>query len=444
MPSDETVPVIREGEAAPQAVVLRWITGTSSAGVFVLRKGFCRIGSAEDNDLVVRDSTVSRHHAELALTMEGVGVRDLSSRNGTYYLGQKIERVVLSPGARLGIGNAVLAIEPYLEDDALAPFHGDSYRGVVGLAPAMQRLFAMLTRLERSRVPILLQGESGVGKEVVARAIHDGSVGDKGPMVVVNCGAIPRELIGSELFGHKRGSFTGAVSDRSGAFDEADGGTLFLDEIGELPLDMQPALLRALESGEIRPIGAEKSHQVKARVVSATHRDLEADVAAGRFREDLYYRLCVVKLLVPPLRERLVDIEHLAQRFAQQAGAGDLPRPVLEALKARHYKGNVRELRNVVHAYGALGVLPLEGGVRRAPLDLALRELAERPEHYATLKDELIDQFSRLYIKGLLERTAGNQTAAARLAGMDRTHFGRLTAKHLEGRSYGRQPGDPE
>src|SRR5262249_27269355 len=232
------------------------------------------------------------------------------------------------------------------------------YRGMIGASLAMRRLFGALARLEGSLVTVLITGESGVGKELVARALHEGSSVASGPLVTVNCGAIAPDLVASELFGHRRGAFTGASDARRGAFESADGGTLFLDEIGELPLDVQPMLLRALESGEVRAVGADRSTMVRVRVIAATHRDLRTEVRASRFREDLYYRIAVVELAVPPLRDRIEDVEDLANRFADAAGIGALAPEVIGRLRARRWPGNVRELRNVVQAFAALGRLP--------------------------------------------------------------------------------------
>jgi transcriptional regulator with GAF, ATPase, and Fis domain len=431
-PRDETATHARTGtQARPLEVIVR-VSGAPAAPAEVrLRAGTCLIGSAPTCDIVVNDPTVSRTHLELHLVPEGVGVRDLGSRNGTFYLGQRVEKMILRPGARLELGSAVVAVEP----DAAAlssesAYDREDYRGAVGRSLAMKRLFGTLQRLEGSLVTVLLEGESGVGKEVVARAIHSGSRVADGPLVTVNCGAIARELVASELFGHKKGAFTGATDHRTGAFDEAGDGTLFLDEIGELPLDLQPALLRVLETGEVRPVGGDRAHNVRVRIVAATNRDLLKEVAAGRFREDLYYRLAVVRLPIPPLRERPDDVEPLAQRFAESVGLEALPAAVLEGLKSRAFPGNVRELRNAVHAFAALGVLPLPTQRPGSTLELALSELVDTSRPYADLKDELVDRFTRLYLKALLARTGGNQSAAARLAGLDRTHMGRLVSKH--------------
>lgn len=293
----------------------------------------------------------------------------------------------------------------------------------------MRKLFAKLRRLEGSLVTVLLEGESGVGKEVLATAIHQASSRAIQPFVELNCGAIPRELIGSELFGHKRGAFTGAVDARRGAFDSADGGTLFLDEIGELPLDLQPVLLRALESGEIRPLGSDEPHKVDVRVLAATNRRLEDDVEAGRFRADLFFRLAVVRLEIPPLRSRPEDIEILARAFARRQKLAELPSDIVERLRSHAWPGNARELRNAVSAYGALGALPEPTRPKGGMLSIALSEFVDVRLPYSEQKDALQDQFMREYLEQLLAFTNGNQAAAARISGLDRSYIGRLLTK---------------
>jgi transcriptional regulator with GAF, ATPase, and Fis domain len=415
---------------APVGVVVQVLDAQAKPPRYVLSAGFCRMGSGTACDVVISEPTVSRNHAEIELVPEGVAVRDLGSRNGIFYMGQRIERATLALGAQIKLGSVSVAFLPDTERLlAVGDYDGTEYRGVLGASVSMRRLFAILTRLEGSLTAVLIEGESGVGKEVIARAIHAGSRLSHGPLVVVNCGAIPPDLIASELFGHKKGAFTGATENRRGAFQSADGGTLFLDEIGELPLQVQPMLLRALESGEVRPVGSDRVEQTRVRVLAATNRDLSEEVAAGRFREDLFYRLAVVRVTVPPLRARPEDVELLAQRFAGQLGAASLPRSVIEQLKSRMWPGNARELRNAVQTYVALGVLPERARPRGALLDLALAEVVDLGRPYAEQKDEVVDRFSRKYLEALLEHTSGNQTLAARLAGLDRTYFGRLLAK---------------
>ncbi|MFO0676958.1 MAG: sigma 54-interacting transcriptional regulator [Polyangiaceae bacterium] len=415
---------------SPLGVRVRILGANATPKQFRLDEGRCVIGSGSSSDVVIAEPTISRQHVELALVPEGVSVRDLGSRNGTYYLGQRVERMVLALGASLTVGNATIVLDADVTALDAGPLAEERFRGLVGRSLAMRRLFATLARLEGSLVNVLVVGESGVGKELVANALHEGSKIADGPFVAVNCGAVPRELVASELFGHKRGAFTGAAEARRGAFDSANGGTLFLDEIGELPLDVQPMLLRALESGEVRPVGGDHVNKVRVRVVAATNRDLEKEVREGRFREDLYYRLAVVKLAVPPLRERPEDVEILAEKFASSVGLDSIPRSVLEDLKTRNWSGNARELRNAVQAFAALGTLPEASGSSTAALDAALSALVRIDVDYASQKEALCDRFTRIYLQALTTHTRGNQTAAAKIAGLDRSYLGRLIVKH--------------
>jgi len=428
-----TATIVREttGAVRPLGALVRVLSSKAKPTEFRLRSGKCVIGSAAGCDIVVGDPTVSRQHVELTLCAEGVGVTDLGSRNGTFYFGHRVQQMILALGGRIAVGTTEIAIDADREalEDGLV-YAGDSFQGMAGRSLAMRRLFATLARLEGSLVTVLVTGESGVGKELVARAIHEGSQAASGPLVIVNCGAVPRDLVASELFGHRRGAFTGALDHRKGAFESADGGTLFLDEIGELPLDVQPMLLRALESGEIRPVGGDQAKRVRVRVVAATHRNVEEEVRAGRFREDLYYRLAVVKLHVPPLRERPEDIEPLARKFAAASGIANLPIDVVERLCARSWPGNARELRNVIQAYAALGALPDDEAAKKQLLDVALGDFVDPTRPYAEQKDALCDRFARAYLQALMVQTGGNQTAAARVSGLDRSYLGKLLAKH--------------
>jgi DNA-binding NtrC family response regulator len=416
----------------PLGVVLRVVRGASARSAeYRLSEGRCIVGGGRQADFSISDPAISREHVELTLVPEGVAVRDLGSRNGTFYLGQRIDRIIVAPGVRLTLGSTELAIDPDTEAlEGPGPHEGDSFRGMVARSESMRRLFAMLARLEGSLVTVLVSGESGVGKELVARAIHEGSAVATGPLVIVNCGALARELIASELFGHRKGAFTGAMDARRGAFVSADGGTLFLDEIGELPLELQPALLRALEAGEVRPVGDDRPVQVRVRVVAATNRDLREEVHAGRFREDLYYRLAVIELHVPPLRDRPEDIEPLARLFASAAGLKELPAPMLERLKAQAWPGNARQLRNAVETFAALGMLPSPGSAKAPSAELALAQFVDVHRPFLEQRDELSDRFTRLYLRALLMHTGGNQAEAARAAGIDRTYIARLLSKY--------------
>ena len=356
--TDATVTLQQDGGAAapPLGVVLRVLNAPAVPAVFNLRSGSCRVGAASNADLVLDDETVSRQHLTVELVPEGVSVVDEGSRNGTFFRGQRLRSAVIAPGSTILLGRVELAIE--LDTRALhegAPTDGIGYGALIGSSSAMRDLFALLRRLEGSLISVLVSGESGTGKELVARAIHDHSAVSAGPYIAVNCGALDRTLVRAELFGHAKGAYTGASEARDGVFEQANGGTLFLDEVGELPLDVQPMLLRALELGTITRLGESRERPVQVRVISATHRALEQLVSEGSFREDLFYRLVVVRVGVPPLRERPEDIPTLVRHFAEQAGSSEVPLDAVARWRGRTWPGNVRELRNAVRSYVALG-----------------------------------------------------------------------------------------
>ena len=425
----ETVAIARPPRF-PLSVVVRVLGARAEPAVYKLESGTITLGAGSQANVIIDSETVSRRHAEVSLVEEGVRVRDLGSRNGTYYLGQRIETMVLAPGSRVTLGSIEVVIEPDLGALEQGTAKDTSYRGLLGVSPAMRKLFATLARLEGSLVNVLINGESGVGKEVVARALHDSSRVANGPLVVRNCGTMTRELVQSELFGHKRGAFTGATQDRGGAFQAADGGTLFLDEIGELALEAQPALLRALESGEVMPVGAALASKVKVRVIAATNRNLEDQVRAGTFREDLYYRLAVVKIRVPPLRERPEDIEPLAKHFAEGAGMTSLPDDVVVVWKGHDWPGNARELRNAVEAFAALGELTSGDPPKPTAATNFYRSLVDLDRPLMEQREAFSDQFTRAYLLALLERTKGNQSEASRVSGVERSHLRKLLTKH--------------
>jgi transcriptional regulator with GAF, ATPase, and Fis domain len=295
---------------------------------------------------------------------------------------------------------------------------------MLGRSVAMRRVFAVLERISPTDTTVLIDGETGTGKELVAEAIHEESQRSGGPFVVFDCSAVSATLIESELFGHVRGSFTGAVGDRPGAFEAADGGTLFLDEIGELPLDLQPKLLRALERREVRRVGSNVARRVDVRIVAATNRNLAREVERGKFREDLYYRLAVIPVSLPPLRERLDDISLLVRHFEEQLRArsgspSPLPDEIVAGLAARSWPGNVRELRNAVARALSLGSAGAAGGpaapqaaVGEGPVDLNEPLLAGR--------ERVADVYERTYIEAALKQTGGNVSRAAELAQVNR------------------------
>jgi len=390
------------------------------------------VGTANGNDLVLQDEAVSRYHLELVRLERGVRVVDLGSTNGTFVTGVQLERGVVQPGSVLEIGGTKLAIIG--GEQTMVELHeADRLGGLLGRTPVMRRLMARLAKVATTDVAVLLVGESGTGKEVIARALHEQSARADGPFVTVDCGALSPHLVASELFGHERGAFTGADRARQGAFELAHGGTLFLDEIGELPADLQSYLLGALERRVVRRVGGETDIPVDVRVVSATNRDMRAEVNAGRFRLDLYYRIAVATFEVPPLRERTDDIPLLVEHFLSEIDPeAELdriaPPDVLQRLASYPWPGNVRELRNVVEASLAMGE-PLRLGDEEMPSasagevlsDATLDALSELT--YRNARGKVVEAFERGYLQRLLERTGGNVSQAAREARMNRSHL---------------------
>jgi hypothetical protein len=315
------------------------------------------VGTACDNDVVVDDRTVSAHHCRLEPEGGVLVVRDLGSTNGTYVRGLKVKAVRLGAGAQIRIGRTDLRVI------ACRRAQGDASKNLIAASPAMQALLSEAEQFAGLSWPVLVLGPSGAGKEEIAGALHRLSPRASRPFVALNAGGLPRDLIESELFGHERGAFTGAVGQRRGAFEQAHGGTLFLDEIGELPLDMQTRLLRVLETWQIRRVGAEGSVAVDVRLVCATHRNLAAMVRSGSFRQDLYYRLARLVVRVPPLSERPEDIDALATHFLGQLeselGVRALTEAARKRLKLYPWPGNARELRNVIHAAAAASAAPV-------------------------------------------------------------------------------------
>lgn len=390
------------------------------------------IGASPDCDLIVDDPAVSRRHMRVSLAPEGVLVEDLESRNGTFYLGQKVGKITLALGSRIRIGETEIEFVSDKEDFEGTQSSGlDSYGGLHGSSPSMRRLFTLMKRLEGSLVSVLVEGESGTGKELIARALHENSPVKSGPFVALNCGALDRSLVRSELFGHKKGAFTGAFGESTGAFAEAEGGTLFLDEIGELPLDIQPVLLRVLESGAYSRVGETRSRPSKVRIIAATHRSLKEDVQEGLFRSDLYYRLMVVTLHAPPLSERSEDIPLLVIKLSEFLGLPPPSEAVVQALCRRKFPGNVRELKHALLAYQAVGELPFGTESKSGDeLDCALRAFLNPSRPYAEQKEALIDRMTRIYLADLMKMTEGNRSEAARIAELQRGYVRRLLEKY--------------
>jgi two-component system response regulator GlrR len=427
MAEQTTATVERPVPAGPLGVILRVLNRPARPRAFRLAQGSCVCGAAPDADVVIADETVSRRHLELTLLPDGVRVRDLASHNGTWYVGQRIQEGVVGAGSTIRLGLAELRIEPdrrAIEDETSAELEG--YGELAGASARIRRLYAILKRIESSLANVLIEGESGTGKELIARAIHERSAVASGPFVAVNCGALDRALVRSELFGHKRGAFTGALENHEGAFESARGGTLFLDEIGELPADVQPIFLRALELGVVTRVGENVDRHVNVRIIAATNRSLEAEMRAGRFREDLYFRLMVVPVSVPALREHPEDIEVLAAHFARSFGVEALPEDVLLELRAHPWPGNVRQLKNAIQTYSVLGTLPERATTRAAELDDWLLRLVNLDVPYTEQKDALLKSFLRVYLEALLARTGGNKSLAARVSGLERSYLNKV------------------
>ena len=343
-------------EATPATVNLRRcklvvIKGAQRGLELVIVGDVFRVGKAPENDLVLADETVSRVHFEIARDAKGYLVRDLKSTNGTFLDGAEVKEAYLRAGSVIGLGAVELKFTPFEERIEILPSEKEALGEMVGKSPAMREIFGLVEKIAPTDATVLIEGETGTGKDMIARTLHQLSPRSQAPFIVVDCGAVAGTLIESELFGHEKGSFTGASAARQGAFELASGGTVFLDELGELSLDLQPKLLRVLESRELRRVGGSKTIKVDLRVIAATRKDLRSEVEKGKFREDLYFRLNVVPITAPSLRERREDIPLLAQHFlTSEKLKSDLRLSEGDARKLTRYDwpGNVRELQNVI------------------------------------------------------------------------------------------------
>lgn len=422
--------------------------GPEAGQSWLMEQDVIRIGSAKTGDIVITDPTVSRRHAEIRRGRDGVVLRDLGSTNGTFVGQVRAKEVFLAPDTRFRVGRTELVFTPADEIIDIEPSDADHFERLVGQSVAMREVFGILERVAPTDLTVLITGETGTGKELACRAVHNRSRRHSGPFVVFDCGAAAENLIESELFGHQRGAFTGAVEARPGVFEMAQNGTIFIDEIGELPLDLQPKLLRVLEQREIRRIGSTGTKPIDVRVVAATNRNLRDEVDAGRFREDLYYRLAVVEMAMPPLRNRLDDLSllahHLLKRSPHNGGVSSISSAVIQSFEGHDWPGNVRELNNVIER-----ALPFTDGdtvtVGCLPSSLVCTSHAPASEvrpatpqstppepavPFKHAKEQLIDDFERRYLVQLLESHDGNVSKAARAAGMDRKTITRLMKKH--------------
>jgi DNA-binding NtrC family response regulator len=409
----EIVPTPAEG------AFLLEVQDEAEARCTVLTAGRIVVGSSASVDLVLRDPTVSARHCALTVGGDGVAIEDLGSKNGTYVGSARIREVCAEAGTVISLGRSTLVLARRGASSESEEAPGDPLPGIVGGSLMMRRLADQVRRLARHSLPVLISGESGTGKELIARAVHAEGPRQGRPFVPINVTALPRELVESELFGHERGAFTGAHARREGAFAEAQGGTLFLDEIGDLPIEAQPKLLRALDGYEVRRVGAAGGGQrADVRVVAATHARLEQRVERGEFRRDLYHRLECFVLAVPALRDRRGDIPALAREVLRQLARDVGPRSIAPAalarLAAHDWPGNVRELRNVL-CRAADASVP-GGRIEADSVDRAIRR--DAPALTKCLTSKSAHQ--------LLREAAGNLSAAARAAGIPRTSFRKL------------------
>ena len=428
----------------------------------VFEQDVVSIGAMEENDVVVDDETVSRSHCKIYREGDQYMLSDLGSTNGTFVNRVRIREAFLHENCTITCGKTDIKFQPIDEKLNIIPSDRERFGVMIGRDRKMREIYAILEKIAPTDTTVVIEGETGTGKEVVARTIHQTSRRKDGPFMVFDCGAVPENLIESELFGHEKGSFTGAIATRQGVFEMANGGTVFLDELGELALDLQPKLLRVLEQREVKRVGGGKPNKVDVRVVAATNRDLEEEVRAGRFREDLFYRLTVVRLKLPPLRDRREDIDLLAKHFLAQGrfnrdrlGGNKVSAfadVVLDRLRGYEWPGNVRELHNVV-----------ERAVSFAEGDIV--ELVDLPEHIAyprhsaqdplsektnpnvqlpeagmprppiagpfkEAKDQWVSTFEADYITALLRKNNGNISHAAKEADIDRKYFRKLMKKY--------------
>ena len=424
------------------------VDGPDKGKKYSLVKTSTKVGKKENNDFIVADTTVSRNHIEIEYTSDSFLLRDLDSTNGTYVNGTRVKESYLVPGDRIRLGNTTLEFVAFEEKVKIEPSEKEIFGMMVGKSLKMRQIFGILEKISPTLATCIIEGETGTGKELVARAIHENSPRKNKPFVVFDCSSVAPNLIESELFGHEKGSFTGAIKSRRGAFEEANGGTIFLDEIGELTLDLQPKLLRALESREIRRVGASLQSSIDVRVICATNRNLRKEVAEGRFREDLYYRLSVVKILLPSLRERPEDISLIVEKFLLNGKFNKTPEgtlritkvtdDALKALQRYQWPGNVRELQNIVERAAATAE---KDEITKENIDFVFSELEreeERTEKLQVIKDvpfkeakqKIVEVFERDYLIDLLRRNNYNLSKAAREAGIDRKHIRNLLKKY--------------
>jgi DNA-binding NtrC family response regulator len=407
-------------------VVRGGVAKTADGALFKIDVDPVVVGRDAGAQIAMNDPEVSAMHCELSARSEGILVKDLGSTNGTFANGLRIREAIVSAPTEILVGKSSLWLEPSGASKVDVGY-SDRFGPLVGRSPRMRRVFSVLERIGPTPLSILILGETGTGKELVAKATHEASPRRDKPFVVVDCGSIPATLAESLLFGHERGSFTGATERRTGALGEANGGTLFLDELGELPIDLQPKLLRALSERQIKRVGGSAFEPIDVRILAATRRDLSVEMNAGRFRSDLFFRIAQVRIELPPLRDRGADIQMLIEDVCVRAGrkehAGAVIAWVEQRMSQHDWPGNVRELVNVASVACTLADTP--GAIDDV---LALtREPTEAPRATVTAfseaKRNALLTFEREYFTNLSGGARGNVSEMARQSGMERHHI---------------------
>jgi DNA-binding NtrC family response regulator len=435
-PVAKSTVVVTRPKLATQEMHLVFVN-TPRAGELIALGPSLRIGKANDNDVVIDHPTVSRNHLVLRRVDDKFLVQDLGSTNGTFIDGAQVKEGYLRTGAMLEVGDVQLRAQPLPRAVDVKPAVENVLGDLVGESDVMRQIFSLLKRIAPTDSTLLLVGETGTGKGAASRTIHKLSPRAQGPLIVFDCASVSDSLIESELFGHEKGAFTGAVQQRIGCLERANGGTLFIDEIDDLPLDLQPKLLRALEDREFRRLGQSTSPiKFDTRVIAASKKDLWSESQAKRFREDLYFRLSVFTLTLPPLRDRKEDLPLLVDAMAQAPLWEKLPEARREQFREHTWPGNVRELRNAVERLKHVADIP------ELATESFLREYAgpaqaqgeSLPVNYGgqfkEMKEELVRGFEREYLTRLLSRSQGNIARAARDAGLDRKHLYSLLHKY--------------
>ena len=449
--------------------------------------GLISIGSSDDNNLVVQSETVASHHAQIIQEDDAYVIRDLDSATGTYVNQVRIKEAYLAPGCLMRFGSEDFIFQPLDADVAVVPSNEAKFGDIIGGNVKMREIYGILEKIAPTNATVVIEGETGTGKEVVAHTLHKMSLRSKKPFVVFDCGAVPESLIESELFGHEKGSFTGAIMTRQGLFELAQGGTIFLDELGELSLELQPKLLRVLENREVRRVGAAKAIPVDVRVIAATNRKLEEEVKCNHFREDLFYRLSVVRIFLPPLRDRIDDLPLLVKHFLKNSSFNrdrnsnlklrSISCSALKAMQNYRWPGNVRELVNVVERACSLSdsdcielcdlpehvarcaeleatvasepsvsssvpasgtesesvTLPVQTVSQEAVSSASVPELqvsAFTDKTFKDAKEAWLSSFEGDYIRAVLERNNYNISQASRESDIDRKYFRKLMKKY--------------